>query len=148
MALARDDSIQHTDFQSAGEQRQSPGPLRVSDLTSPRRPHKLEPLQQLQGEGGGATKTKRKKTRIKRQGAVGEMRGDLDGREEASGDPLLDASTLQQMQARLDPLYNPPTNECTYYSSIQLLICSLCQPVCTHFLLPKLAVLCLPVSIY
>ncbi|CAI8043605.1 hypothetical protein GBAR_LOCUS24181 [Geodia barretti] len=115
MALARDDSIQHPDFRSAGEQRESPGPLHVSDLTSPRRPHKLEPLQQQQGGsgeggGGGATKTKRKKTRIKRQGAVGELRGDLDGREEASEDPLLDASTLQQMQARLDPLYNPPTN--------------------------------------
>ena len=151
MALARDDSIQHPDFRSAGEQRESPGPLHVSDLTSPRRPHKLEPLQQQQGGsgeggGGGATKTKRKKTRIKRQGAVGELRGDLDGREEASEDPLLDASTLQQMQARLDPLYNPPTNGINEYSSIPLLICCLCQPICTHFLLPKLAVLCLPVS--
>ena len=120
LAAAGDDSLQHTDFQSGhGEQRKIPGPLLVSDLTSSHRPHKLEPLQPQQGKGaaaavGGGTKTtKKKKTKRKRQGEVGEPRGDVDGREEASGDaedPLLDASTLRQMQARLDPLYSAPIN--------------------------------------
>ena len=114
MALAGNESIHYAGLQSLGDLQQSPGPLHVSDLANTRRPHKLEPLQ----SGGGTTKTKRKRTRRKRQAEVEEQRGDLDGREEASGDaedPLMDASTLQQMQARLDPLFsdgatNPPPN--------------------------------------
>lgn len=97
----------------------SPGPLHLSDL-APRQldgplslPRKLEPLQQ---DTVGA-KMRRKKTRRKRRGTEEqEQRGSLEGCEGGSSeilepsDPLLDASTLQQMQARLDPLYSASTD--------------------------------------
>ena len=91
----------------------SPGPLQISDLdpqqasTSLSRPHKLAPLQHDM-MGGKAARTKRKKTR--KHNHEQEQRGNLDGSEggqvEENSNPLLDASTLQQMQARLDPLYS------------------------------------------
>lgn len=96
----------------------SPGPLNLSDLgpqtPSPQsRPHKLEPLQH---KSVGEAKTKRKKTRKKNRDSK-QREQQLEGSERGSGeiseltshsDPLLDSSTLQQMQARLDPLYNAP----------------------------------------
>lgn len=114
------------------ELQQSPGSMHVSDLDTPphalpRRPHKLEPLtstvQPLHGGGSGGegergeekVRKKKKTKKKKRQAEVEEeTRGDLDGREgtpvrEEGEDPLLGASTLQQMQARLDPLF-PTSN--------------------------------------
>ena len=100
----------------------SPGRLHLSDLAPPLQnsvplslPRKLEPLQQG-AVGVRAAKTRRKRTRRKKRGTEEqEQRGSLDG-SEGSGeilehsDPLLDASTLQQMQARLDPLYSVATD--------------------------------------
>ena len=91
----------------------SPGPLHS-------RPHRLEPMQHDQ-VSKRATQTKRRKTRKKTRegGEEGKLqRGELDGRDEgvreiselaSHPNPLLGASTLQQMQARLDPLYTAPT---------------------------------------
>lgn len=102
----------------------SPGPLQLSELgPHPRsadgllsRPHKLEPLQH-DAVGVSAVKTKRKKTRRRRRhGDDQEQRERLEGSDGGSveilehSDPLLDASTLQQMQARLDPLYSVSTD--------------------------------------
>ena len=99
----------------AADEAASPGPLHMSDL-SPRapspasRPPRLQPLQ----HEPGAVKAKRKKTRRKKAVDQIEQRGELEGSEGGSGeiteltsksDPLLEASTLQQIQARLDPLY-------------------------------------------
>ena len=119
MALAGDESTQHQTQRS----------LHVSDLASPQtisRHHRLEPLPQKQAPAEERKKTRRKKTRRKRQEEVGEQRrGDVDGQEGVSGgggeDPLLEASTLQQMQARLDPLYsgaNSPLNGTTYHQTL------------------------------
>lgn len=101
----------------------SPGPLNLSDLdpqtASPHsRPQKLEPLQHK-----SVAKTKRKKTRKKKRDREQreQQREEVEGSERDPGeisefashsDPLRDSSTLQQMQARLDPLYNapPPTD--------------------------------------
>ena len=84
------------------------------------RPPRLQPLQR-EPIGARAAKTKRKKTRRKKTVEDGEQRGEVEGSEGAPedipeltshSDPLLEASTLQQMQARLDPLYHatPSTN--------------------------------------
>lgn len=121
MASLTDESQHHP--QMLGEHEEdlsSPGPLNLSDLgpqtASPQsRPHKLEPLQH-KSVGVREAKTKRKKTRKKNRESK-RREQQLEGSERGSGeiseltshsDPLLDDSTLQQMQARLDPLYNAP----------------------------------------
>ena len=80
------------------------------------RPHRLQPLRH-DSVGTRATKTKRKKTKKKdgEETERGKLEGSERGPEEISelashSDPLLEASTLQQMQARLDPLFGgtPP----------------------------------------
>ena len=128
---------------SIAEMALSPGPLHVSDLTVPQhisRPHKLEPLeqQQMQGSAEGAAR-KKKKTRRRREEESLERRGDLDGREGGSEeveDPLLSASALQQMQARLDPLYNTATTTIAATASDTQLNCRTQSTVESAHILP------------
>ena len=108
----------------------SPGPLHMSDLApAPNplsHPHKLEPLKQHERGSDGARVPKRKKTKRRRHTEAGEQRGDLEGGDGEPGriqeqvDPLLEMSTLKEMQARLDPLYSGTTTPATLNGTVTM----------------------------
>ena len=86
----------------------SPGPLHIADLdTTQMHSRRLEPLEYVPGDRRETRKRRRKK---KKRKEIGEEDGSRvrDVVESPSvADSLLEASTLHQLQAQLDPLYAP-----------------------------------------